>query len=495
MRHDNWLMKRAQQTPEALALVFEDRSWTFAALYEDACRYLQALMSHTADLAPRRMGILANNSDDFYLMILALMQTDVEMVLLNTRLSPEELQYQIQDAEIEVLIYEGPFTETVSCLQQRVGSALLPLCLEEIRKQAQEMPVGSGCGTPTYDLERVMSILYTSGTTGHPKGVMQTYGNHYASALAGALNTGVVEDDAWVCTMPLFHISGLSILIRGLVYGCPVYLLRKFDAERVNALLCSGAGRIISVVAYTLAALLENLGEGSYPPTFRYMLLGGGFFDKGLLQKCAERGIPVIRSFGMTETCSQIIATRLSDTERKPEASGLTLLPNRLRIGEGNLPTGHPGEIQIQSPALCSGYLNQPEKYARSFTADGWYKTGDIGLMDSDGYLYVKSRLTDVIISGGENIYAVEIERCLMTYPGVAEVAVVGHAAAQWGYVPWAYLVMEEQAARPLPTAQALVDHCRAHLAGYKIPKRFIYRDALPKTSLGKIQKFKLMDD
>ena len=162
MRHDNWLMKRAQQTPEALALVFEDRSWTFAALYEDACRYLQALMSHTADLAPRRMGILANNSDDFYLIILALMQTDVEMVLLNTRLSPEELQYQIQDAEIEVLIYEGPFTETVSCLQQRVGSALLPLCLEELRKQAQEMPVGSGFGNPTYDLDRVMSILYTS---------------------------------------------------------------------------------------------------------------------------------------------------------------------------------------------------------------------------------------------------------------------------------------------------------------------------------------------
>lgn len=155
-------------------------------------------------------------------------------------------------------------------------------------------------------------------------------------------------------------------------------------------------------------------------------------------------------------------------------------------------PRNHPGEIQLKSPALCVGYLNKEEKYRSSFTADGWFKTGDIGVIDDEGFLYIKSRLTEMIISGGENIYPSEIEHYLLTFDGVAEAAVVGHPDPVWNMVPWAYLVVDDKTA-PLPTDDALSRHLRGFLAGYKIPKRYLWVDELPKTATGKIEKYKLV--
>ncbi|MFM9414385.1 o-succinylbenzoate--CoA ligase [Peptococcus simiae] len=491
----NWIEKRALLSPHALALDFEGQQWTFADLYKEAhgtARALNERLSPAGGEKAGRVAVLADNSADFYILIAALMDAGIEMVLLNTRLSLPELAYQLADAQPALLLYAEAYKTQGEALVGELEEDLQVMSLKAMLTAGRALSDIQEDVTP-WRGDRVMSILYTSGTTGRPKGVLQTYNNHLWSALAGGLNAGLVPGDGWVCVTPLFHVSGLSILVRSLVYGCPVYLFSRFDAAAVNRSLCDGRGTIISVVAYTLKALLDDLGDRRYPASFRYMLLGGGFFDEGLLARCADRDITVIRSFGMTETCSQMIATGLGDTAIKPASSGQALFPNRVRIDDGSLPPGAVGEIQVQSPALCRGYLNNAARYRQAFTADGWYKTGDIGCLDEEGYLYVKSRLTDLIISGGENIYPVEVEQCLVHHPEIRECAVIGREDARWGQVPEAYLVAADPQG-PLPSPEALQAYCRQYLAAYKVPKHFIFLEDLPKTSIGKIQKQRLRE-
>ncbi|MFP5528313.1 o-succinylbenzoate--CoA ligase [Peptococcus simiae] len=495
MPDENWIKKRALLSPHTLALDFEGQQWTFADLYKEAHRLgvvLDDRLYSVSDKKSRRVAVLADNSADFYILIAALMDGGIEMVLLNTRLSLPELAYQVVDAKPVLVLYAEEYKAQAEALLAEAGGDLQVASLRVLLQASRTLPVIPGRQMP-WRGDRVMSVLYTSGTTGRPKGVLQTYNNHLWSALAGGLNAGLVPGDGWVCVTPLFHVSGLSILVRSLVYGCPVYLFPRFDAAAVNRSLCAGRGTIISVVAYTLKALLDDLGDRRYPPSFRYMLLGGGFFDEGLLSQCADLGIAVIRSFGMTETCSQIVATGLADTAIKPASSGQALFPNRLRIDDGSYPPGTVGEIQIQSPALCRGYLNNEAAYRRAFTSDGWYKTGDIGCLDEEGYLYVKSRLTDLIISGGENIYPAEVEQCLARHPDIRECAVIGREDARWGQVPEAYLVAANPQ-RPLPSPAALQAYCRQYLAAYKVPKHFVFLADLPKTSIGKVQKQRLRE-
>lgn len=491
MTLENWIFKRARLSPHKLAFIFEEEQWTFEELYRTA-QEMSDLFATVLDACGgiNRVGIFSNNSAEMYVAILACMNAGIEMVLLNTRLSAEELTVQINDASLSLIFCANEWLPRLSEVNDAATDvAITCLSLEWCyanRKKASRRRVMQ----ELFPDDQVMSVLYTSGTTGKPKGVMQSYGNHYASAMASVTNLGFHEADMWVAITPLYHVSGLSVLVRGLVYGMPVHLFRRFDAALVNQALLRGKGSIISVVSYTLSALLKDLGDAVYPDSFRLMLLGGGFVDRSLLAACQEKRIAVVQSFGMTETCSQIAALPPRDISRKMGSAGLPLFSNRLRIGGTGAGEGGVGEIQIQSPALCVGYLGQNERYQRSFTADGWYRTGDMGYLDEEGYLYVKCRLADCIISGGENIYPVEIETCLKNSRHVREAAVVGKIDATWGMVPWAFLVA---GGTGKPTDEELKSFCLRHLAAFKVPKRFVWVDELPKTAVGKIQKYKLL--
>lgn len=307
------------------------------------------------------------------------------------------------------------------------------------------------------DLAAPHCIIYTSGTTGRPKGAVLTYGNHFWSAVQSALNLGLHRDDRWLCCVPLFHVSGLSIVFRSVIYGIPMVLHRRFDPAAVNASIERHRVTVISVVATMLQRMLDERGPRPYPEHLRCVLLGGGPAPRPLLEACAARGIPVVQTYGMTETASQFATLAPADALRKLGSAGKPLFFNRLRIVDErgrDLPPGQVGEIAVQGPTVSPGYHRRPDATARTWR-EGWFHTGDLGYLDEEGYLYVADRRDDLIISGGENVYPAEVEAVLLAHPAVEEAGVVGVPDPEWGQVPVAVVRLRPGRAAGEPSSQA----------------------------------------
>jgi O-succinylbenzoic acid--CoA ligase len=237
---------------------------------------------------------------------------------------------------------------------------------------------------------------------------------------------------------------------------------------------------------------LEAAGEAPFPAHFRCALLGGGPAPRPLLAACAARGVPVVQTYGMTETASQAVTLAPSDALRKLGSAGQPLLPMELRIAaeEGEAGVGEVGEICLRGPMVTLGYHGRPDATAAALV-DGWLRTGDLGYLDEEGYLFVVDRRSDLIISGGENVYPAEVEAALLAHPAVAEAGVVGIPDPQWGQVPVAFVV-----ARPgvAPDPAALIAHCRTSLAAYKVPRRVTLVAELPRTAAGKLRRTELRE-
>jgi len=475
----HWLTKQAYLAPEQVAIETEDGQMiTFLKLQQMSESFAKKL-AHLGITDKSHVGILSTNDPLMVVAIHALSYIGATCVLLNTRLTKNELNFQVTDAQISLILTNDDMYDHVRAMQFEVPTYSFSY-VDTLKEKASVLK-------DELHLNDVFTIMYTSGTTGLPKGVVHTYGNHWWSAIGSALNLGLNRNDKWLAPLPLFHVSGLSICIRSVIYGIPIYLLKKFDAKIVHQAIMKKGVTIASVVTVMLQRLLDRLKGARYPSSFRCMLLGGGPCPQTTLEQAKLKHIPVFQSYGMTETASQIVTLSPKDALSKLGSAGKPLFPGQLMIK-------HPddqgvGEIFVKGPMVTKGYYRRDEENNRLFQ-DGWLATGDLGYLDQEGFLYVIDRRDDLIISGGENIYPSEIESVLSEITEIKEVGVVGKKDETWGEVPVAFVVPKVKTL----TKSYINTYGRKFLASYKIPKDIYFVDQLPRNATNKLKRHVLMD-
>ncbi|WP_101843217.1 o-succinylbenzoate--CoA ligase [Halobacillus sp. Marseille-P3879] len=470
----HWLEKQFEIQPDAIAIETENGlSLTFAELRTQSRRIAAGLKSKGV-YKGQHIAFLAGNHLHYVVLIHAVSYLGAVVICLNTRLSPNELAYQINDSDAALLVADNQFIELGEQSISK-GEAEIPLIsLESIPKKEKTEDL-----VESLDLSKPFTMMYTSGTTGKPKAVIHTYGNHWFSAVASALNLGLRENDKWLVCLPLFHVGGFSILMKNVIYGMPVVLMEKFSAEAVNHQITERKVSLVSLVTVMLQRLMDQR-QKEVPGTFRGALLGGGPVPESLLRKASQANVPVFQTYGMTETSSQISTLRPIDAVRKLGSAGKALSPASLKIlSQDKICSPYEiGEIQVKGPMVSSGYYNHaPHR-------EEYFSTGDLGYLDEEGYLYVVDRVTDMIISGGENIYPAEIESTLLEIEGVQEAAVTGVDHPEWGEVPAAFIVRNHN---HKVTEEDIHAYCKDKLAGYKLPRSVYFIKEIPRNAANKM--------
>ena len=480
----DWLNARTAVSPHALALIIGEQRWTYAELNElvnRSCRWLEGW-----DVPPHgRVGLLMGNSLAYVCLVYAVARLGHTLVPLNTRLTAVELAWQIEQAACDMVLCDPDQQEK---LELNRGVVVSPPQL--FRQSPWEAP--SRWSTTTNQTQ-AQAILFTSGTTGNPKGVAISFTNHFYSALGSAYKLGVLPNDLWLSCLPLYHVGGLAVIFRSCLYGTAVDLHPRWELDAVNHALDSRPITLISVVPTMLYRLVQS--RTAWPSSLRLILVGGAAATPELvaqanglaLSQGHERPL-VATTYGMTETTSQIATLLPPDTAVKPASVGQPLLFTQVQIMDEQgqpLAAGEIGEIGVQGPTVTSGYVNNEQANAERFV-NGWFRTGDMGYQDPDGDLWLVQRRADLIVSGGENVYPAEVERVLRMHTAVEEACVVGLPDPEWGQKVAALVQL---APGKTVTAKALLAFGREKLAGYKQPRFIQFTTNLPLTASGKIAR------
>ena len=487
----DWLRNRARLSPNRIALDADGARLSYREL-DSAVDAMAAGLLQAGVKPGDIVALLAQNGSPYAQAVHAVARAGAVLMPLNLRLTPAELGWQVNDAGAHRVLHDIPHRNLAIALRDEAPPVEL-LDIERLPARPEVLVGRAGAppNEPHFDLAALHSVVYTSGTMGRPKGAMLTYGNHLWSATASALNLGLRADDRWLACLPLFHVGGLAILLRSVIYGATAVLHPGFDPARVNAAIDDEAVTLVSVVANMLQRMLDDRGDRPYPASLRCVLLGGGPAPEPLLRRCAEAGVPVVQTYGLTETASQIVTLAPEDALRRLGSAGKPLFGAELRIvGEdgAECAAGKAGEIVVRGPSVTSGYLNRLDETAAAIR-DGWLHTGDLGYLDGDGYLFVLDRRDDLIVSGGENVYPAEIEAVLQSHPDVLEAGVYGVEDERWVRAPVAVAVLREGAT---PDAESLLAYCRERLAAYKMPQRIEFTDSLPRNAAGKLLRNQL---
>jgi fatty-acyl-CoA synthase len=463
------------------------QDWSFRQFDEDTSRMAGVLRAHGVG-AGDRVALLAKNRVSQVLLHLACARLEAIFVPLNWRLSRLELDTQLADAEPAMLLGDSQL--------ESVG-------LDGISLDAFEAAAAKSEPLPAqfYDQKKTSLILYTSGTSGKPKGVMLSEANLWATGVNFSVLARVGPCSAVLCDAPMFHVIGLVGNIRPtLMVGGTILVSDGFNPARTLARLADPA---LAVTHYfcvpQMAASLRH--DPSYnPAALRHLtgiFSGGAPHAPDAIRALTRNGIPLANGYGMTEASGTVccMPVDIGEIEENIGASGLMPPDVRVRIvddEENDVPLGQSGEILVKGENVSAGYWRRPVETAAAFTPDHWYRSGDIGFLDARGYLSVIDRKKDMFISGGENIYPAEIEAALADFPGLAECAVIGVADERWGEVGHLYAVAlpGEQITPP-----ALIEFLESRLARYKIPKHLTLLEALPRNGAGKLVKSVLRAD
>jgi O-succinylbenzoic acid--CoA ligase len=426
------------------AVVASGVEHTYRELGARAAR-VRAALARAGVTQGSRVAVVATNDVETVAIIHALIDLGATFVPTHPRLTPGEAAALVADASPRLTVDRG--TALVE------GGDPPPVC--------------------DHDVALPLAILYTSGTTGRPKGAVLSRRAFLANAAASDENLGFRDGDRWLLCMPVCHVGGLSILVRCLLAGRTVIVEPRFEPDAVLATITRSRATILSVVPTMLAALLER-DQGGALARLRAVLVGGAGAPFALLEECERRGIPALTTYGLTEACSQVTVQRLVEPYRASRGSGQALSGVDVRVAH---------TIQVRGPTLMDGYFAGPDvPLVDPRDADGWFDTGDLGELSESGTLFVHARRTDLIVTGGENVYPVEVEQALEALPGVRRALVFGVPDERWGQIVAAALEL-----LPGATLDAIGEQVAAVLAKHKRPRLACAVDAVPLTTSGKL--------
>ena len=501
MLHGDVLGERARLTPEKTALVFvpTGERFTYGQLDARAAACAAAWRDRLGLARGERIGILAHNRVEFLDNFFAAGKSGVIVVPLGTRLTARELAFMVRDSGMRALVYDGAFAGAVRELKGMVEldhwvALDDPVDPGDLRyAELLSRTPDPGPRTPVSP-EDTYCLLYTSGTTGKPKGVMLPHRMIAWNAYNTVISWQLREDDVSPIFTPLYHAGGLgAFLLPIFAIGGTIVLHAGFDPTEICRIIESERCTVVLGVPTIWKLLMETPEFASLDLSHvRWLASGGAPLPLYLIEAFQKRGIVFRQGYGLTEVGVNCFAMSNEESVQKKGSIGRPLMFTQAGLVEADgseTPVGEVGELLLRGPHVCTGYWNNPEATAAALDPDGWFHTGDLARRDEDGFFTIAGRRKDMFISGGVNVYPAEIEGELLLHPAVKDAAVIGIPHPTWGEVGVAFVVPR---AEPGPSAAELADFLEARIAKYKIPKEFISTDALPRTAYGKVVKGEL---
>jgi fatty-acyl-CoA synthase len=492
----NWFRERAMRTPERRALHFEGRDWTYGEMQraiEDCAGRFAALGLSKGD----RIAFLGLNQPMFFFAMFAAARLGAIFVPLNFRLTGPELAFMLEDCGARILVVDGAHRAVIDPQLPRLTSIGATLAAEDETHWIDAAP------SPTTQVpaqvpareDDVALIMYTSGTTGRPKGAMLTHGNIWWNNASSMHTIESSADDVTLVPAPVFHIGGLNVTtLVAFQKGARVILHRTFDPARALAdITAHKVTTMFGVPAMFLFMAQNQNFAGTDLSSLRLLIVGGAPCPVPVLKMYLARGLSMQQGYGLTETSPMVSFLAPEYALTKVGSSGRTPMFVDVRIVDSDgriIKKPHAqGEILVRGANVTKGYWGLPEATALAIDNDGWFHTGDAGFFDAEGFLTVSDRIKDMIITGGENVYPAEVESQLMRHPAIAEVGVIGEPDDRWGERIVAVVILKQGSSLTLEELNAFAGESLAH---YKLPKRLEFVAALPRNATGKILKYQL---
>jgi fatty-acyl-CoA synthase len=486
--------RNAAFSPGKTAIVFEGERLSYAAFAARIERTATALKQELGVGRGDRVAILSLNRPDYLVLLYACARLGAMLVPLNWRLAVAEQVFILTDAGAKVLVLERAFEGVLSELAP--GTSVVGLDFAPPRGTTFEGLLTRSDGTsrnPHTDLSCPLLIVYTSGTTGRPKGAVLRQEALFWNGVMSQHMHNMTSDDHVLTVLPFFHVGGLNIQTTpALQLGATVTVHARFTPDTALAAIEQERPTLTVMVPAIIQAVSEHPAwTATDLSSLKAVATGSTIVPPHLIERFVARDVPVLQVYGSTETCPIAIYTRLGGDLSRPGSTGLAGLCCEARVVDHSgreVPAGTPGEIAVRGPNVFFEYWGN-ETATRDALHDGWYRTGDIGLCDADGHFWVRDRKKNMIISGGENVYPAEVERVLLEHPDVSECAVIGRPDPRWDEVPVAYVIRKSGCRLD---ADELRTHVQAQLARYKVPRDIVFVTDLPRTALGKVQHFLL---
>jgi fatty-acyl-CoA synthase len=489
--------RNAAFTPDKPATIFEGETLTYAALNDRIEQAARALKAEFGVSRGDRIAILSLNRPEYLVLLYACARLGAMLVPLNWRLAVAEQLFILSDASAKVLVLERAFADVVPALEESLPDiGIIGLDFAPRRGIAFDGLLARARGdgrNPHTDLSCPLLIVYTSGTTGRPKGAVLRQEALLWNGVMSQHMHGLTSDDHVLTVLPFFHVGGLNIQTTpALHHGATVTIHPRFTPDATLAAIERDRPTLTVLVPATLQAVTDHPGWLSTDlSSLKAVSTGSTIVPPHLVDRLVARGVPVLQVYGSTETCPVAVYTRIGGDLSRAGSIGLPGLCCEAVVVDdaGNeLPHDTPGEIAVRGPNVFFEYWGN-EEATREALHDGWYRTGDIGRRDADGYFWVHDRKKNLIISGGENIYPAEVERVLLEHPDVVECGVIGRPDSRWDEVPVAYVIRRAGCS---VEADDLKAHVLTQLARFKVPRDIVFIDDLPRTALGKVQHFML---